>query len=108
MLNTLTPTQVHGIAELAGAARDTRERMLHGIAAELVNAPHPAKGEADRAGAGLFDVLASDAPTTRALSAAMIACRDCIASPLARIHSTASSPVNARGSTPSSPARPAT
>lgn len=71
MLNTLTPTQVHAIAELAGAARDAREQMLHGIAAELVNAPHPAKGEADRAGAGLFDVLASDAPTTRVLSAAI-------------------------------------
>src|SRR5512146_2894866 len=71
MLKTLTSAQVHSIARLAGAARDAREELLHGVAQDIVGEPHPTKGEQDRAGAGAFDVLPSQDPAVRALCGAI-------------------------------------
>lgn len=71
MLTTLTSGRVHHIAQLAKAARDARDALLHGVADETVSEPHPAKGEHDRIGAGGFDVLPADDPAVTALRGAI-------------------------------------
>ena len=68
MLQKLSLTQVHTIAQLAQTARDARENLLHGVAHEIVSEPHPAKGEEDRAGSSGFEVLPADNPSVVALS----------------------------------------
>lgn len=67
MLKKVTATQVHRIAQLAKAARDARDILLHGVPEGTVGEPHPAKGEHDRIGAGGFDVLPADDPAVAAL-----------------------------------------
>jgi hypothetical protein len=71
MMNRVTPTQVHAIAKLAAAARAARDRLLRGVADEIVGEPHPTKGEQDRTGSGAFDVLPAGSPAVRALQRAI-------------------------------------
>ena len=71
MLKALTSRQAHRIARLAGAARDARDGLLHGVTADTVNEPHPIKGERDRMGAGGFDVLPPGVPAVTALGDAI-------------------------------------
>jgi hypothetical protein len=67
MLEKLRAQQAQHIAELAKAARERRDTLLHGVAEETGSGPHPAKGESDRAGPAGFDVLPADDPALSAL-----------------------------------------
>ncbi|HXQ15129.1 MAG TPA: DUF3775 domain-containing protein [Caulobacteraceae bacterium] len=71
MLGQLTSVEVRRISQLAGAARNARDAMLHGVSGEAVNEPHPAKGEHDRIGAGGFDILPADDRAVAALRGAI-------------------------------------
>lgn len=71
MLKELSLRQAHLIAQLAKAARDRRDGLLHRGADKTVSEPHPAKGEHDRIGAGGFDVLPADDPAVTALRGAI-------------------------------------
>jgi hypothetical protein len=67
MLKTVTSKQVHRIAQLAKAARDARDALLHGAPDDVVFEPHPAKGELGQMGRDSFDVLPADYPALQAL-----------------------------------------
>jgi hypothetical protein len=71
MLKNVTSGQVRLIAQLARAARDARDALLHGAPDDTVSEPHPAKGEHDRIGTGAFDVLPADDPAIAALHGAI-------------------------------------
>jgi hypothetical protein len=72
MFDKLNVREAHQIATLAREARDARDSLLHGAAEVEVGEAHPAKGEADRAGAGGFDLLtAAGDPSARALGQAI-------------------------------------
>lgn len=71
VLKTLTPSQVHHIAQLAREARQARDALLGAAAETAAGEPHPAKGEHDRIGAGGFDVLPASSPPLSALRAAI-------------------------------------
>jgi hypothetical protein len=68
MLKTIASAQVHHIAQLAKAAREARDSLLHGAPDEVVDGPHPTKGELGSMGRRHgFDVLPADNPALKAL-----------------------------------------
>lgn len=71
MLEALKSNEVHRIAQLAKAARDARDALVHGVPEEMLEEPHPIKGELDRIGAGGFDILPADDPALAALRRAI-------------------------------------
>lgn len=72
MLKTVASAQVHLIAQLAKAAREARDSLLHGAPDDVADGPHPTKGELGRMGRRHgFDVLPADNPALKALNDAI-------------------------------------